>query len=228
MTSLPSEVRAFVNDSIAKYSGLGYIVTLHPGDKIVKGSMVYTGEATAEKLEIAVGGDWREWLGILVHETCHLDQHRGNPDVFDASEKSLDSLVGWIEGKNVPPPVSDFFRVVELEGDCEQRAVDKIKHFNLPLNTHEYTQKANVYLGSYAVSLRHRVWVPQPYRHAHLCACAEPSRVLSRSEVFATSANLPPDSEYLNLVTPVTPMKRAASPQPSPPQEMSDLAGSIS
>ena len=39
--------------------------------------------------------------------------------------------------------------MVELEKDCEMRAVEKIRKWDLPISVQKYVQKANVYLYSY-------------------------------------------------------------------------------
>jgi hypothetical protein len=40
-------------------------------------------------------------------------------------------------------------KMVEMERDCEMRAVEKIKKWGLPVNLTRYVKKANVYLYSY-------------------------------------------------------------------------------
>ena len=39
--------------------------------------------------------------------------------------------------------------MVELEKDCEMRAVEKIRKWGLPVNISQYIKKANIYLYSY-------------------------------------------------------------------------------
>ena len=208
MKEIPDSVAKFMSEQVVKYARAGYRIVVHPEEKIVSGSMVYTGEATPEKLEIAIGGDWRGWIGILVHETCHLDQHIEFKESFCLAENSLASVTSWLEGKgSAQPPAEHFFRVVENESDCECRAVEKIKACNLPVDIADYVRRANVYLGSYAVSQRHRVWIPQPYRSEDLCRSTLSTRVLTAEEIFSSPEKMPPDSEFLKLV--------ASPPRPS-------------
>ncbi len=199
MDNLPTSVKNFVSSSIFRYALAGYRVTIHPGEMIKVGGLTYTGEATPEKLEIAIGGGLDKWLGIFVHETCHLDQHIEKREVFEIAEDALSNVTRWIEGKlPSPTPVEDFWKVVENEADCERRSVEKIRLAALPLNEQEYISKANVYLGSYAVSMRHRVWIAQPYNRPELCALAESSRILSPAEVVNGNCKLPTDEDYMS------------------------------
>lgn len=198
--AIPDPARVFLTEQIFRYSRLGYKVIIHPGAKITKGNMSYTGEATEDCLEIAIGGLWQEWLPILVHETCHLDQHIGDKASFDRAEKSLRAISSWLDRKTVCVSEEDFRTVVGNESDCEIRAVAKIREFTLPVDIPDYIRRANAYLGSYPVAMRHQVWIPQPYRDERLCLSCPSEAVWSVEEVFASPSAAPPDSEFLRLV----------------------------
>lgn len=198
-TPLPPQIEDFIGVQLSRYARAGYRVKIHPLDKISKASMTYTGEATAESLEIAIGGPWQEWLGILVHETCHLDQHIECGDSFDIAETALSRISAWLDGKAPSVTLEDFRLVLENESDCESRSVKKIRENNLPIDLQDYTRRANAYLASYPVAFRHRVWIPQPYRNDNLCSLMPDSGVLTASEVLGSSADLPADDEFLRL-----------------------------
>jgi hypothetical protein len=184
---------------------------LHPGEKITAPGMTYTGEATAEKLEIAIGGPWEDWLGVLAHETCHLDQHLEDPTTFNRADSALARISSWLDlvADEVDP--SDFRTILDLESDCERRTIEKLSRHSLPLNREDYTRRANAYLTSYGVALRSRTWIPQPYRDDALCAKMDSSRVITVDEAIAPCPNAP-DSEFLRLATPLPTTQTARSP----------------
>jgi len=111
--------------------------------------------ATATGLSIA------EWLPILVHESCHMDQWQEKISLWKECGKLPEEIIdNWIEGKNyTKKTVEHAIKITRnLELDCEQRAVKKIKRFNLPINIDEYIQRANVYLFFHNWVLLKRKW----------------------------------------------------------------------
>jgi hypothetical protein len=102
-------------------------------------------------LAVACGKPFKEWFEILIHEFCHLEQWKTDPrwDKWtDACGKTWDWMGGGVIMNNTQlRNVLDD--MVELEKDCEMRAVDKIRKWELPVNITQYVKKANVYLYSY-------------------------------------------------------------------------------
>lgn len=182
---LPDTVKRFLSEHLLEYAGKGYRITLYPGEKITAGGMTYTGEATAEKLEIAIGGSWLDWLGILAHETCHLDQHIEDPASFDRADSALGRISAWLDGKREDAGDEDFLEILRLESDCEVRTIEKITRHGLPLDAADYARRANAYLMSYGVSRRNRVWIPQPYRNDRLCLEMPAGRILQAEEILS-------------------------------------------
>ena len=110
---------------------------------------------TATKLPI------ERWLSVLVHESCHMDQWEEKIKLWKDHDKLNDNVVDeWLEGKNHSVKKVELAIKVtrDLELDCEQRAVNKIKKFNLPINVKEYIQKANVYIFFHNWVLVKRKW----------------------------------------------------------------------
>jgi hypothetical protein len=217
-SKLPPAVRRFLSDHLLGYATKGYRITLHPGEKITAPGMTYTGEATAEKLEIAIGGELESWLGILVHETCHLDQHQEDPTTFNRADTALVRISSWLDRStdDLNPP--DFRTILELESDCERRTVEKIARFALPLDPEDYTRRANAYLLSYGVALRHRTWIPQPYRDDTLCKKMTSLKILGVDEALAPSL-VSPDADFLRLATPPPATKELPLPSAPPPRQ---------
>ena len=102
-------------------------------------------------LVVACGKPFKDWFEILVHEFCHLEQWKSDPrwgKWTDACGKTWD----WMAGDNMMNNTqlrNVLDDMVELEKDCEMRAVEKIRKWELPVPIGRYVQKANVYLYSY-------------------------------------------------------------------------------
>jgi hypothetical protein len=114
------------------------------------------------------------WLPTLVHESCHMDQWSEKSNVW---KRYIDENIGiideWLDGKNISQrkvfKALDICR--ELELDCEQRAVQKIIKYNLPIDIKEYIQKANCYIFFYNYLKISRKWsLPEnsPYNNPNI------------------------------------------------------------
>lgn len=117
---------------------------------------------------------YRPWstnqLELLVHESCHLDQHIKRTKIwtdalrFDAWNKWGD----WMDGKEFDKQtVKTFMRLIQLaEMECEQMSVKKIRKYGLPIDIDNYRAKANSYILFYTLMLETRKWVETkgPYK----------------------------------------------------------------
>jgi hypothetical protein len=129
----------------------------------IRGSGYFSG---SDKI-LAVAKGREDWLWILVHESCHLDQWIENCKVWADDDRwpSGDLIDSHIVGDKVDRRRlrRAILRTIKLELDCERRSLVKIAEYNLPINTATYIQRANAYVLSY-----HRVytvgkWVPGIY-----------------------------------------------------------------
>jgi hypothetical protein len=113
-----------------------------------------------------------EWLPVFVHETCHKDQFIEKTDIWSAKigedHDALDIFDMWIEHhvelkKHQLRPILEH--IVQVELDCERRAVIKMQQHNLPINVIEYIQKANSYVWYYHAAAHHRAYTQRssPY-----------------------------------------------------------------
>ncbi len=111
-------------------------------------------------LEIAVAKHHKDWLSILVHESCHLDQWVEKPSVWTKTITNNDDayVFKWLQGKNIKFIKNNLDRTREMELDCERRALTKINLYNLPINTEIYVQKANAYVQFYNYLYESRKW----------------------------------------------------------------------
>jgi len=112
----------------------------------------------------------REWLDVLVHESCHLDQFLERSKLWVSDDESLCIVEAWIKKKNISEQRRDrgFTNTIALELDCEKRTIAKIKKYSLDINKEEYIQKANSYLFAYLYALIYRKWYPTPYENPRI------------------------------------------------------------
>ena len=122
-----------------------------------------------EDLELVVATNKKEndWLTILIHESCHLDQYTEKTPIWGEGEDGITVIDEWLEGKDYKPQQLEkaFIDTIKLEVDCEKRSVKKIKKYNLQIDPELYIQKANAYLISYWATYRDRKWFPFPYNN---------------------------------------------------------------
>jgi hypothetical protein len=114
---------------------------------------------------LVVAGGKKEWLDVLVHESCHMDQYLEGYKYWKCGDSSLLIIDAWLTGKKKTHKelVKATKNVIMLELDCERRTVQKMKKYKIPFNASLYTQKANSYLFGYWATLRDRKWYPFPY-----------------------------------------------------------------
>lgn len=157
------KIQAFLGHCILYYKGTKF--EFSPVPKLKDGACEYIGEAFEGWLRIATGGDQKTWLEVFLHETCHLDQAQENQEWFNSIDPHIADLDNWLDNKETKLPVSweTVSKIVELEHDCEKRAIEKIKTFSLPINIDNYSQKANAYLKSYIQTLNDKKWDSTPY-----------------------------------------------------------------
>ena len=102
-------------------------------------------------LVVACGKPFEEWIEILVHEYSHMEQWIED-DRWKYWTDCCGDLWAWLDREkmmNSAQVDKIVDGMIELERDCEVRAVANIRKFNLPINKSEYQRKSNLYLYSY-------------------------------------------------------------------------------
>lgn len=102
-------------------------------------------------LVVACGKPFREWIEILVHEYSHMQQWLDDDRWGHWTDCCLE-LWSWLDKEKVMNNVQlnkVLDGMIELERDCELRALDNIVKWRLPINKARYRRKANLYLYSY-------------------------------------------------------------------------------
>ena len=99
-------------------------------------------------------------LGILIHESCHMDQYLEKAKVWrNVGGEHYVYIANWANNPRSRKGGLECFKaVVKLELDCEKRVCRKIREYKLPLDIPEYIQNANYYLFTYIIAKAERRW----------------------------------------------------------------------
>jgi len=123
-----------------------------------------------DDLKVAVKKSEQDWLPILVHESCHLDQFLEKSPLWSGGDNGISTIDSWLQGKEYGDLKlqKSFEDTIKLELDCEKRSLKKIKTYKLRINTSNYIQRINAYLFSYWATYRDRKWFPFPYNNPRI------------------------------------------------------------
>lgn len=117
-------------------------------------------------LVVATKKKKRDWILVLLHEYCHMKQWlEKSPAWFnnklpDNTECS-DRLDLWLSGvlNLSDDELERYIQInIELEADCEKRALRLIDEFRLPISKEDYAKKANSYILFYHIVKKYRRW----------------------------------------------------------------------
>lgn len=138
---------------------------LYPGSTNVLASGFFV---ITPRPKLAVGMGWPDgkWLEVLVHESCHMDQWVGNCQAWQDNflsdgREAVDWINDWCEGRielNKEELSEIIRRAKNVELDCEKRTIEKIKRWNLGVDTQEYAQRGNAYVHFYDIVGQTRKW----------------------------------------------------------------------
>jgi len=143
---------------------------------------------------LCVAGGKKDWVDVLVHESCHLDQYIERVPIYEKCDSGILLIEKWLagklkDGKRVRKAFED---TILMELDCEQRTVKKIKKYKLKISITNYIQQVNSYLLSYWMTHKNREWYPFPYNNPKIVKNM-PKKFLSPKEYVA------PDEKYLKF-----------------------------
>lgn len=119
------------------------------------------------KLDVAAKN--RSWFGIFVHEYGHFRQWIEYCPVWKHYDRTVKKWDDWVARKvdmSKERIQIEFKAVRDLELDCEKRAVEMMKQFNLPIDIKEYIKGANAYIFFHAYVQKNRQWCDKksPYK----------------------------------------------------------------
>ena len=155
----PKSVKKFLNDLIEECQNNNVTLKLEYKKNIALYNTKFDGYFAASNplvLAVATKKDLDKWLEVLVHESCHLDQHL--EETFSIEIDNFKILNDWISG--TPQKKTKVIQAVntikKYELDCEKRGVEKIIKYNLPIDTELYIKKSNIYIFYYNWVLENR------------------------------------------------------------------------
>ncbi len=171
------KINKFINDlkTITTKEGVKLLLSPEKGVEYVGGGFICNGyfDSDGKTLACALGKDVSQWLIILLHESCHMDQWLDQVPAW-TENLGMENIDKWLGGDdNVDMNLIDeeirTSMLVEL--DCEKRTVEKIKKYNLDsiINIDEYIQKSNAYILFYLWLRKNRRWYTigkEPYNQA--------------------------------------------------------------
>lgn len=176
-------VETFINEQRQKCEQHNIVFNLVPNERVAINDIECNGYFYAHEsgmrgiFTVATGKPFLEWFPTFIHESSHVDQFIEKSPYWFADQDS-NILDDWING--IDFDMQDIKRVVHrtilLEADCEARAVEKIKQFNLPVNIEEYSRQANSYLLFHHWMLLNRKWYTKaPYEIEEIVRIMNPS-----------------------------------------------------
>lgn len=154
------------NEIIEKAWRLGCSVLLKPSEYIEFDGTKCGGYFDCDPVipVIAVAKERKDggWLGILLHEYCHLTQWVEKCDAWRLTEKYDGDIFAWVQGKPVKNAIASVRAAQGVEADNERRTLRLIKELNAPIDCAEYARKANAYVHFYSVVADRRKWYKEP------------------------------------------------------------------
>lgn len=121
-----------------------------------------SGYFSEDEKKICVALKTKDFLGILAHEYSHFCQYVEDKEWYEYYSDSYLKMFEWLEGKRIKNIDFHLGNCLELELDCEKRAVEHIKKFNLGINIEDYIQRANAYMYFWRYLKHSRRWC-SPY-----------------------------------------------------------------
>jgi len=132
-------------------------------------SIKCSGWFDTENMALVVAGKHSMALDVLVHEYGHFTQWDENIPIWNAADVSMGYVDEWLAGTEVRNIKKWLGLSRDLELDNEKRSVALIKKFDLPIDTKEYTRKANAYVQFYNWMYYSRRWCKptnSPYKNS--------------------------------------------------------------
>ena len=161
-----TKVKVFIEDLkiYTKENNIKLVLSPEKGVKFSEGGILCNGyfDDITSTLACALGKDVSQWLVILLHESCHMDQWVEK--VTEWTENAgMDNIEKWLNGDdsvNMKNIDNEIRTSIIVEVDCEKRTVEKIKKYGLDsiINIDEYIQKSNAYVLFYLWMRKNRKW----------------------------------------------------------------------
>jgi len=99
-----------------------------------------------------------DFLGLMVHEYCHMTQWLDQIPLWTESGKASSIMWDWLAGKDHEDINWAIGVARDLELDNEKRTTEMIIKWNLPIDPKEYVRKSNAYVLFYNYIKTSRKW----------------------------------------------------------------------
>jgi hypothetical protein len=99
-----------------------------------------------------------DFLGLMVHEYCHMTQWLDQIPLWAESETALSIMWNWLAGEDHEDIDWAIGIARDLELDNEKRTTEMIIKWNLPIDPVEYVKKSNAYVLFYNYIKTTRKW----------------------------------------------------------------------
>ena len=161
-----TKVKVFIEDLkiYTKENNIKLVLSPEKGVKFSEGGILCNGyfDDITSTLACALGKDVSQWLVILLHESCHMDQWVEKVPEW-TENVGMDNIEKWLNGDdsvNMNNIDNEIRTSIIVEVDCEKRTVEKIKKYGLDsiINIDEYIQKSNAYVLFYLWMRKNRKW----------------------------------------------------------------------
>lgn len=148
---------AVVREIMARSWRFGVAVLLKPEPRVANGDLLCSGyfDGDSKVLAVATGRNESDWLGVMLHEYCHLTQWAESQALWHRYDEGM---WGWLEGKRVRDPEKAVRSVQALEEDCERRTIRLIQEIEAPVDLERYVRGANAYIHFHNTILETRKW----------------------------------------------------------------------
>jgi hypothetical protein len=186
MTNVQKLIAKVVAD--CRHHGIGFHLS---GDDYVMADGIKC-SGYFDETDLKVAGGKKDWVDVLVHESCHLDQFLDKSPLWDGGDAGITTIDKWISGTDYTEKklIKSFQDTILLELDCEKRSIKKFKKYRLKVSEGQYIKQVNSYVLSYWATYRDRKWFPFPYNNPKIVR-RMPDYFLP-SEVYMT-----PQNDYL-------------------------------
>ncbi len=135
----------------------GVTVILAPGGTVNSDGVQVGGyfDEDNKTLAVATGRRKDSWLGVMLHEYCHLTQWVEDQPMWRAYRSEMWE---WLEGKRIRDPAGAVRSVQAVEEDCERRAMRLARELQAPINLETYARGANAYIHFHNTIADTRKW----------------------------------------------------------------------
>ena len=132
--------------------------------------------------EAHVAGKNSKFYPTLVHEFGHVQQTKTARWAHHFEESEWEDFLGS-EARLNGDLIHSALNVLELERDCERRALNFIKRFSLPIDSAQYAREANCYLVYYHFLLFFGSWKDSTKIYRKEIVESMPDKLFTLSEI---------------------------------------------